>query len=80
LILSKEIVVDQTSGGGAKSERVSAPMRVAAVVPVIGGVGEEETRNDEIHCEICGRRGVLVRFGDGTTERKRGGVVFQPDA
>ncbi len=80
LILGKEIVVDQTSGRGVRSARVSALMRMTAAVAVIGCVGEEETRDDEIHCEICGRPGVLVRFGDATRKKDRGGVDFQSDA
>ena len=80
LILGKEIVVDQTSDQGVKSARVSALMRMTAEVAVIGSIGEEEARDEEIYCAICGRPGSFVRFEDATRRREGGGVVFHPDA
>jgi hypothetical protein len=71
LILGKETVGDQTSGGAVLSARVSARVRMAAVSAVIGGIGEEETQYEKTCCEMCGRPGRYVRFGDDMFERRR---------
>jgi hypothetical protein len=69
LILGKENVGDQTSGGVDISARVSARVRMAAVSAVIGGISKEETRYEKTCCEMCGRPGRYVRFGDDRSER-----------
>ena len=71
LILGKETVVDQTSGGAVASARVSARVRMAAVSAVIGGIFEEETRYEKTCCEMCGRLGRYVRFGNDMFERRK---------
>jgi hypothetical protein len=80
LILGKEIVGDHTYEERFQSARVSAPVRVAAALAVIGRIGEEEIQDDEVCCEFCGRRAKFVYFGDGSTrQRKRGRVFRFPD-
>jgi hypothetical protein len=70
LILGKETVGDQTSGGGVASARVSARVRMAAVSAVISGIRKEETRYEQTCCEMCGRPGRYVYFGDDRPKRK----------
>jgi len=76
-ILGKENVGDHTYEWGRLSARVSAPERMAVVFAVIGGFGGKETREDEVCCEFCGRRGRFVYFGDGTIRQRKRGAVFR---
>lgn len=68
---------DHTYEDRARSARVSAPVRMAAALAVIGSVGGEETQDDEICCEFCGCRAKFVYFGDGSTRQRKRGRVFR---
>lgn len=68
---------DHTYEEGAQSARVSAPVRMAAALAVIGSVGGEEIQDDEVCCEFCGRRARFVYFGDGSTRQRKQGRVFR---
>jgi hypothetical protein len=77
IILGKENVVDQSYEEGLQTAMVSAPVRMAAALAVIGSVGGEETDDDEVCCEFCGRRARFVYFGDGSTQQRKRGRVFR---
>jgi len=68
---------DHTYEEGGESARVSAPVRMAAALAVLSRIGEEETQDDEVCCEFCGRRAKFVYFGDGSTRQRKRGRVFR---
>ncbi len=68
---------DHTYEEEFQSARVSAPVRMAAALAVIGSVGGEEIQDDEVCCEFCGRKARFVYFGDGSTLRRNRGRVFR---
>jgi hypothetical protein len=77
-ILGKENVGDHTYEEGLQTAMVSAPVRMAVALAVIGSVGGEETNNDdEVCCEFCGRRARYVYFGNGSTQQRKRGRVFR---
>jgi len=77
MILGEENVEDHTYEEVTGSARVSAPVRMAAALAVICGIGGEETGNDEVRCEFCGRRARFVYFADGSTRQRNQSAVLR---
>jgi hypothetical protein len=75
--LEKESVGDQGYEEGSVSATVSTRVRMAAAVAVIGGTFGEETADEYVYCEMCGRRAEFVYFGDGTRREWNRRRVFR---
>lgn len=76
-ILGKEIVGDHSYEEWSVSARVSTRVRMSAAVAVISGTFEEETKDGYVYCEMCGRRGKFVYFGNGTRYQRNRMRVFR---
>ena len=63
--LGKKSVGDHGYAEVSESATVSARVRMAAAVAVISSTGGEETADEYVYCEMCGRRAKFVYFGEG---------------
>ena len=75
--LGKKSVGDQGYAERSESATVSSRVYMAAAVAVISGTGGEETADDYVYCEMCGRRAKFVYFGDGTRHQWNRRRVFR---
>ncbi len=75
--LRQKSVGDQTSFSVSSSAMVGALMRVAAAVAAFEDIGREEAGGEDNRCAICGRRGILVRFGEEMRKRASSGTGFR---
>jgi len=75
--LGKKSVGDHGYEEVSESATVSARVRMAAAVAVIGSTYGEETADEYVYCEMCGRRAKFIYFGDGTTRQWNRRRVFR---
>lgn len=75
--LLEKSVGDQGYEEVSESATVAARVRMAAVVAVLSGARGEETADEYVYCEMCGRRARFIYFGDGTTRQWNRRRVFR---
>ena len=75
--LDKNSVGDHGYGEVTGSAMVSPRVRMAAAVAAISGICGEETADDYVYCEMCGRSAKFVYFGQGNRRDWNWARVFR---